>query len=119
VIHPRGAKSFYSLGSGFVHGFKWLTDYVHDDSGLLAVTLDAFGNALRMTECAFRSSRPNLLGRNSTRGGPATIRQDWRRRSQHGRRGIGELTRLLLFSPKGPALWALGKRLINSTTRWP
>lgn len=23
VMMPRGAKSFYSLGSGFVHGFKW------------------------------------------------------------------------------------------------
>jgi hypothetical protein len=32
--------------------FKWLTDYVSDDSDLLTVTLDAFGNALRMTECA-------------------------------------------------------------------
>ncbi|MGZ5392108.1 MAG: hypothetical protein ACXWD3_09755 [Mycobacterium sp.] len=52
IIHPRGAKSFYSLSSGFVHGFKWLTDYVTDDSGLMEVTLDAFGNALRMTECA-------------------------------------------------------------------
>ena len=52
VIHPRGAKSFYSLSSGFVHGFKWLTDYVTDDSGLLEITLDAFGNAIRMTECA-------------------------------------------------------------------
>ncbi|AKS34674.1 hypothetical protein AFA91_25415 [Mycolicibacterium goodii] len=59
VIHPRRAKSFYSLGSGSVHGFKWLTDYLFgvsgdelDDSGLLEVTLDAFGNAIRMTECA-------------------------------------------------------------------
>jgi len=26
VIHPRSPKSFYSLGSGFVHGFKWLSD---------------------------------------------------------------------------------------------
>lgn len=59
VIHPRGPKSFYSLGSGFVHGFKWLSDYVFDpsgreldDSGLLEVTLDAFMNAIRMTEAA-------------------------------------------------------------------
>lgn len=57
VMHPRSAKAFYSLGSGFVHGFKWLAGYVFDnqeldDSGLLAVTLDAFGNALRMTEAA-------------------------------------------------------------------
>lgn len=54
VIHRRDAKSFYSLSSGFVHGFKWLTAYVTpgDDSDLLAITLDALGNALRMTECA-------------------------------------------------------------------
>jgi hypothetical protein len=52
VIHPRGAKSFYSLSSGFVHGFKWATSYVSDDSDLLVITLDAFGNAIRMTECA-------------------------------------------------------------------
>ena len=56
VIHPRSAKGFYSLGSGFVHGFKWMSDYIFDDvlddSGLLEVTLDALGNAIRMTECA-------------------------------------------------------------------
>ena len=59
VIHPRSAKSFYSLGSGFVHGFKWMSGYLFDpsgkeldDSGLLEVTLVAFGNAIRMTECA-------------------------------------------------------------------
>ena len=59
VIHPRGSKSFYSLGSGFVHGFKWMSDYMFDpsgktldDSGLLEVTLDAFEHAIRMTECA-------------------------------------------------------------------
>jgi len=54
VVYPRDAKSFYSLSSGFVHGFKWLTAYVTpgDDSELLAITLDALGNALRMTECA-------------------------------------------------------------------
>ena len=108
VIHPRGAKSFYSLGSGSVHGFKWLTDYVHDDSGLLTVTLDAFGNALRMTECAVSLFEADLLGRNPTRGGPATIRQDWRRRSQHGRRGIGELTTLLPSARKAPVFGTPG-----------
>jgi hypothetical protein len=40
LIHPRGAKSLYQLGSGFVHGFKWLLDYVRDDSDLLEVTLE-------------------------------------------------------------------------------
>jgi hypothetical protein len=69
VIHPRSAKSFYSLGSGFVHGFKWLTDYVFDpsgvvmdDSGLLEVTLDAFGNAIRMTECAVSLFEAQSIG---------------------------------------------------------
>jgi hypothetical protein len=49
---PIGAKRFYSLGSGFVHGFKWAVDYVDDDADLLEMTLDAFHSALRMTECA-------------------------------------------------------------------
>ena len=62
VIHPRGAKSFYSLSSGFVHGFKWLTAYVSDDSDLLAVTLDALGNALRMTECAVSLHEAQSIG---------------------------------------------------------
>ncbi|WP_029373840.1 hypothetical protein [Mycobacterium sp. UM_WWY] len=62
VIHPRDAKSFYSLSSGFVHGFKWLTDYVSDDSDLLAVTLDAFGNALPMTECAVSLYEAQSIG---------------------------------------------------------
>jgi hypothetical protein len=54
VMYARGAKSFYSLGSGFVHGFKWAIDYVEfgDDSDLIEMTLDAFGAAIRMTECA-------------------------------------------------------------------
>ena len=69
VIHPRSAKSFYSLGSGFVHGFKWISDYVFDpsgetsdDSGLLEVTLDAFGNAIRMTECAVALFEAQAVG---------------------------------------------------------
>ena len=62
LIHPRGAKSFYQLGSGFVHGFKWLIDYVRDDSDLLEVTLDAFGNALRMTECAVTLFESQSIG---------------------------------------------------------
>lgn len=69
VIHPRGAKSFYSLGSGFVHGFKWMSDYMFepsgkplDDAGLLEVTLDAFGNAIRMTECAVALFEAQSIG---------------------------------------------------------
>lgn len=67
VIRPRSAKSFYSLGSGFVHGFKWMNDYMFeqselDDSGLLEVTLDAFGNAIRMTECAVSLFEAQSIG---------------------------------------------------------
>jgi hypothetical protein len=63
-VHPREAKSFYSLSSGFVHGFKWLTPYVDasDDSGLLQITLDALGNALRMTECAVALYEAQAIG---------------------------------------------------------
>jgi hypothetical protein len=45
-----------------VHEFKWLTDYVTDDSGLMEVTLDAFGNALRMTECAVSLFEAQSIG---------------------------------------------------------
>lgn len=66
-MHPRSAKTFYSLGSGFVHGFKWLMGYVIDDgelddSPLLAITLDAFGNAIRMTECAVSLYEAQSIG---------------------------------------------------------
>ncbi|GAA1683567.1 hypothetical protein MMUR_22230 [Mycolicibacterium murale] len=64
VMHPRGAKSFYSLGSSFVHGLKWAIDYVEfgDDSDLIEMTLDAFGAALRMTECAVILFEAQSLG---------------------------------------------------------
>lgn len=67
VMHPRSAKSFYSLGSGFVHGFKWLMGYVLDDkvlddSPLLAITLDSFGNAIRMTEAAVSLYEAQSIG---------------------------------------------------------
>lgn len=67
VMHPRSAKSFYSLGSGFVHGFKWLMGYVLDDdvlddSPLLAITLDSFGNAIRMTESAVSLYEAQAIG---------------------------------------------------------
>jgi hypothetical protein len=67
VMHPRSAKSFYSLGSGFVHGFKWLMgcvldDQKLDDSPLLAITLDSFGNAIRMTESAVSLYEAQSIG---------------------------------------------------------
>jgi hypothetical protein len=68
VIHPRSAKSFYALSSGFVHGFKWQAEYLFepagelDDSGLLEVTLDALGNAIRMTRCAVALHEAQSVG---------------------------------------------------------
>jgi len=67
VMHPRSSKSFYSLGSGFVHGFKWLMPYVLedgelDDTPLLAITLDAFGNAIRMTASAVALFEAQSIG---------------------------------------------------------
>jgi hypothetical protein len=64
VMYPRGAKSFYSLGSGFVHGYKWAIDYVdrQDDSDLIEMTLNAFGAAVRMTESAVILFEAQSLG---------------------------------------------------------
>lgn len=68
VIQPRSAKSFCSLSSGFVHGFEWQAEYLFDssgelaDSGLLEVTLDALGNAIRMTECAVARHEAQSVG---------------------------------------------------------
>ncbi|MBB3753663.1 hypothetical protein FHT44_006185 [Mycolicibacterium sp. BK634] len=67
VMHPRSAKTFYSLGSGFVHGFKWLMGYVLDeekldDTPLLVITLDAFRNAIRMTEGAVSLYEAQAVG---------------------------------------------------------
>lgn len=47
-----GAKSFYAFGSSFVHGYKWLSEYVKDDVGLLKMIADGFAAAVIMTECA-------------------------------------------------------------------
>jgi hypothetical protein len=39
-----------------------MTDYVSDDSDLLEITLDAFGNAIRMTECAVSLYEAQSIG---------------------------------------------------------
>jgi hypothetical protein len=67
VLYLRSARSFYSLGSGFVHGFKWLMPYVLDegeldDTPLLAITLDAFNNAIRMTASAVALFEAQSIG---------------------------------------------------------
>jgi hypothetical protein len=47
-----GANRFYSIGSSFVHGFKWMTDYVRDEEATLRVVGEGFAAAVVMTECA-------------------------------------------------------------------
>ncbi|MCV7057754.1 hypothetical protein [Mycolicibacterium gilvum] len=47
-----GADRFYSIGSSFVHGFKWMTDYIRDDEATLKVVAEGFAAAVVMTECA-------------------------------------------------------------------
>jgi hypothetical protein len=47
-----GANRFYATGSSFVHGFKWMSDYVRTDVDTLRVIADGFAAALIMTECA-------------------------------------------------------------------
>ena len=47
-----GADRFYSIGSSFVHGFKWMTDYICDDEATLKVVAEGFAAAVVMTECA-------------------------------------------------------------------
>jgi hypothetical protein len=57
-----GAKRFYSLASGFVHGFKWATDYIRDDMDLLRMTADGFAAAVLMTECAVALHESQAIG---------------------------------------------------------
>jgi hypothetical protein len=47
-----GAKHFYAFGSSFVHGYKWMNDYVGTDEDLLKMIADGFAAAVIMTECA-------------------------------------------------------------------
>lgn len=47
-----GADRFYSIGSSFVHGFKWMTDYIHNDEATLQIVAEGFAAAVIMTECA-------------------------------------------------------------------
>ncbi|MGB8211147.1 MAG: hypothetical protein WCF69_26795 [Mycobacterium sp.] len=47
-----GAMRCYSFGSSFVHGFKWIDDYVGGEEDLLKLMADGFAAALIMTESA-------------------------------------------------------------------
>jgi hypothetical protein len=43
---------FYTLGSGFVHGYKWAMDYVKGELNTFAMVADGLAAAVGMTECA-------------------------------------------------------------------
>ncbi|OBI14920.1 hypothetical protein A5712_29795 [Mycobacterium sp. E2327] len=45
------ARSFYSYGSSFIHGYKWMTDYARAGT-VFTLIADALAVALNMVECA-------------------------------------------------------------------
>jgi hypothetical protein len=47
-----GAQRFYSFGSSFVHGYKWMSDYIAGERDILAQISDGLAAAVIMTECA-------------------------------------------------------------------
>lgn len=47
-----GSDRFYAYASSFVHSYKWMTDYVHDDEDTLKMLGDGLAAAVIMTECA-------------------------------------------------------------------
>ena len=47
-----GAQRFYAVGSSFVHGYKWMSEYIGSDKDVMAQISDSLGAALIMTECA-------------------------------------------------------------------
>ena len=47
-----GAERFYTVGSSFVHGYKWMTAYIGTEEDVLAQLADSLAAALIMTECA-------------------------------------------------------------------
>ena len=47
-----GAQRFYAFGSSFVHGYKWMSDYVGGERDVLAQISDGLAAAVIMTECA-------------------------------------------------------------------
>jgi hypothetical protein len=46
------AERFYAIGSGFVHGYKWMTAYLGTQEDVLTQLADSLAAALIMTECA-------------------------------------------------------------------
>ncbi|WP_067891580.1 hypothetical protein [Mycobacterium sp. E735] len=47
-----GAERFYTVGSSFVHGYKWMTAYIGTEEDVLAQLADSLSAAAIMTECA-------------------------------------------------------------------
>ncbi|MBU9762250.1 hypothetical protein FR943_00045 [Mycobacterium sp. TNTM28] len=47
-----GAERFYTVGSSFVHGYKWMTAYLGTEEGVLTQLADSLAAAIIMTECA-------------------------------------------------------------------
>jgi hypothetical protein len=45
------ARSFYSYGSSFIHGYKWMTDYARGGT-VFTLIADALAVTLNMAECA-------------------------------------------------------------------
>jgi hypothetical protein len=45
-------RSFYSVGSSFVHGLRWVREYMQKETDLLRLTVTGFATAVIMTECA-------------------------------------------------------------------
>ena len=44
-----GVKRVYSISSGVIHGYQWITEYARDGD-LLAMIADSFAAAVNMTE---------------------------------------------------------------------
>lgn len=67
-----GAERFYTIGSSFVHGYKWMSAYIGTEEDVLAQLADSLAAALIMTECAValyeaqatHPARPRVRGKN-------------------------------------------------------
>ncbi|TQK29786.1 hypothetical protein FBY28_2794 [Arthrobacter sp. SLBN-53] len=47
-----GAERFYTVGSSFVHGYKWMTAYLGTEENVLTQLAESLAAAVIMTECA-------------------------------------------------------------------
>jgi hypothetical protein len=72
-----GVERFYTLGSGFVHGFKWAMDYVKlGELETFRMIADGLAAAVGMAECAVA-----LYEAQAQRRGAPTSRQQFYPRS--------------------------------------